>query len=92
MHSFQLTDNQPAHHVQQVIEHFYQSGAIIRFIPPYSPDLNPIEEAFANVKHNLRLNDLVLQAVGDPSALIWNAFAGITSDNCLGYMHHAGYI
>ena len=80
------------HHVQEVIEHVYESGAIIRFLPPYSPDLNPIEEAFAKVKHNLRQNDLALQAVADPSALIWNAYAQIRSDDCLGYMHHAGYI
>ena len=70
MHSFQITDNHPAHHVHQVIECVYQSGAIIRFLPPYSPDLNPIKEAFTNVKHNLRLNDLVQQAVGNLSALI----------------------
>ena len=79
MNSFQLRDNHPAHYVQQVIERVYS-------------DLNSIEEALANVKHNLRLNDLVRHAVGDPGALIWNAFAGITSDDCLEYMHHAGYI
>ena len=86
------TDNHPAHHVQEVVEHLYNSGALIRFLPPYSPDLNPIEEVFAKVKHYLRQNDSVLQAVRDPSPLIWNAFGQITSFDCQAYMHHAGYI
>jgi hypothetical protein len=86
------TDNHPAHHVQEVVEHIYDSGAIIRYLPPYSPDFNPIEEVFAKVKHYLRQNDLVLQAVRDPSPLIWNSFGQITSCDCQAYMHHAGYI
>ena len=49
------------------MERVYNSGAIIRFLPPYSPDLNPIEEAFANVKHYLRQNDVVLHSVHDSS-------------------------
>jgi transposase len=53
------TDNHPAHHVQEVVEHIYDSGAIVRYLPPYSPDLNPIEEVFAKVKHYLRQNDAV---------------------------------
>ena len=57
------------------MEHVYDSGALIRFLPPYSPDLNPIEEVFAKVKHYLRQNDSVLQAVRDPSPLIWNALS-----------------
>ena len=57
------TDNHPAHHVQEVVEHIYDSGAIVRYLPPYSPDFNPIEDVFAKVKHYLRQNDPVLQAV-----------------------------
>ena len=64
------TDNHPAHHVQEVVEHVYDSGALIRFLPPYSPDLNPIEGVFAKVKYYLRQNDSVLQAVRDPSPLL----------------------
>ena len=85
------TDNHPAHHVQEVVEHIYDSGAIVRYLPPYSPHLNPIEEVFAKVKHYLRQNDSVLQAVRDPSPLIWNAFGQIPSCDCQAYMHHAGY-
>ncbi len=63
----------------------------IRFLPPHSPDLNPIEEAFANVKHYLRQNDAVLHSVQDSSPLIWNALEQISRDDCLGYkyMHHS---
>ena len=54
--------------------------------------LNPIEEAFANVKHYLQQNDVVLHSVQDSSPLIWNTFGQIAPQDCLGYMRHAGYI
>jgi hypothetical protein len=85
-------DNHPANHVREVMEQIYNFGAIVRFLPPYSPDLNPIEEAFSQVKHYLRHNDLVLQSARDSMPLIWDAFGQITSSDCLGYIHHAGYI
>ena len=59
---------------------------------PYSPDLNAIEEVFAQMKHYLRENDVVLQSVQDGSPLIWEAFGQISRDDCLGYINHAGYI
>ena len=74
------------------MKHVYESGSIIRYLPPRSPDLNPIEEVFAKVKHYLRQNDVVLQSVADPTPLIWKAFAQITLLDCQGFMHHAGYI
>ena len=78
--------------MREVIEHVYNSRAIIHFLPPCSPDLNPIEEAFAKVKLNLWENDLVWQSVADPSPLVWDAFGQITPNDCQGYMNHAGYI
>ncbi len=50
MHIFS-TDNHPTHYVREVIQQVCDSAAIIRFLSPYSPDLNPIEEVFAQVKH-----------------------------------------
>ncbi len=50
-----------------------------------SKTLNPVEEAFANVKHYLRQNDVVLHSVQDSSPLIWNALEQISRDDCLGY-------
>ncbi len=89
---FLLKDNHAVHHVQEVKERVYDYGTIIRFLPPYSPDLNPIEEVLANVKHYLRQNHLVLDSLQDPGPLIWNAYGQITSSDCFGCMHHAGYI
>ena len=90
--SFTNIDNHSVHHVQDVIDRVYDSGVIIRFLLPYSPDFNPIEEAFANVKHFLQQNDMVLHSVQDSNPLTWNAFGQISRNDCLGYMHDAGYI
>lgn len=87
-----FVDNHPADHIQDVMEQIYNFGVIVHFLPPYSPDLNLIEEAFSQVKHYLRLNYLVLKSARDFTPPIWDAFGQITASDCLGYMHHAGYI
>jgi transposase len=49
-----ILDNLPAHkqnHMRQIIE---AAGATLRYLPPYSPDLNPIEQSFAKIKTHLR--------------------------------------
>ena len=43
-------DNASIHHLETVADLITASGALARFLPPYSPDLNPIEEAFSKVK------------------------------------------
>ena len=42
------------HHLETVVDLISASGALVRFLPPYRPDLNPIEGAFSNVKAYLR--------------------------------------
>jgi transposase len=64
-------------------------GAELWFLPAYSPDLNPIEEAFSKVKGRLRT-----AAARDPEALtaaIWSAFRAITPSDARGYFTHCGY-
>ena len=49
-----IMDNLAAHKVQGVREAIEARGAELRYLPPYSPDLNPIEQAFAKLKALLR--------------------------------------
>ena len=48
--SIVILDNASIHHVDQVVELITSVSALIRFLPPYSPDMNPIEELFAEIK------------------------------------------
>lgn len=52
--SVAVMDNLSVHHVQEGLDLFHQAGILVLFLPPYSPDLNPMEEAFSYVKSYLR--------------------------------------
>ena len=49
-----VMDNLSAHKVDGVAERIHQAGATLLFLPPYSPDLNPIEKCWAQMKQRLR--------------------------------------
>jgi transposase len=72
--------------VRQAIE---AAGAKLMFLPAYSPDLNPIEMAFAKLKSLLRA-----RAIRTVAAL-WNALRPVieccTPDECSNFLRHAGY-
>ncbi len=57
--------NASIHHVDDVVHAIQSVGALVHFLPPYSPDLNPFEEVFAKLKTNFRGNKLAIQAVPD---------------------------
>ena len=65
-----VMDNLPAHKVAGVREAIAAVGASILYLPPYSPDLNPIEQMFAKLKHllrkaNARTVDAISTAIGE---------------------------
>ena len=64
-------------------------GASLRFLPPYSPDFNPIEQAFAKLKAFLRAaRPRTFEHV---TALVAAALARFTPAECRNYIRHAGY-
>jgi transposase len=84
-----ILDNLPGHKGEEAAQLIAAAGATLMFLPPYSPDLNPIEMLFAKLKTLLRTaerrtKDALWQTIG---ALI-DAFA---PDECLNYIRHAGY-
>ena len=84
MASIAVMDNLSVHHVQEITDLLQQAGILLLFLPPYSPDLNPMEEAFSYVKYYLRTHDELLQSLPDPAIVIQQAFSSITSEHCKG--------
>jgi hypothetical protein len=68
-------------------------GVRIEYLPPYSPDLNPIEESFSKIKHFLRCHqDYYLAAEGDGILFdMLEVLDIITADDSASYFAHAGY-
>jgi hypothetical protein len=69
------------------------SGVRLEYLPPYSPDVNPIEEAFSKVKHWLRHHNDYYRATEGDGVLydMWEVLDIITHDNAEGYFFHVGY-
>ena len=88
-----IMDNASIHHVDGVehaIEH--NSQAKVVFLPPYSPDLMPLEEVLSKVKSIIKENDKVFQTAQMFTALLAMAFGMVTREDCHGYISHSGYI
>lgn len=84
-----VMDNLSSHKGQRVRELIEARGAELRFLPPYSPDLSPIESSFSKVKQALRS-----MGVRTVDAL-WGAIQGVldtvTPNDAAGYFRHCGY-
>ncbi len=85
-----VMDNLSSHKKPAVLRAIEAAGASVRFLPAYSPDLNPIEQVFAKIKALLRA-----KAVRTVAAL-WNALGSITGcvspEECRNFIRHAGYV
>ena len=71
----------------------YCSGVQIEFLLPYSPDLNPIEEAFSKIKHFLQCHQDYYLAMTDDGIIfdMYEVMEIITPEDASGYFRHAGY-
>ena len=84
-----IADNLSAHRSPAVRAAIERQGARFLHLPPYSPDLNPIEEAFSKVKQSLRRAEA--RTDDDLRAATWAAFATITKADANGWFTHCGY-
>jgi transposase len=84
-----ILDNLQTHKVRGVAEALAEREARLLYLPPYSPDFNPIEMAFSKVKNELRRRRL--RTVDE----LWDAFGEsldwITPTEARTYFEHAGY-
>src|ERR671918_625276 len=84
-----VLDNLAAHKVDGVRQAIAAAGASILYLPPYSPDLNPIEQLFAKLKALLR------KAAARTRDELWQAIGGflasVPPSECANYLTHCGY-
>ena len=88
--SIVILDNCSVHHTADVKQAFNDAGILVIYLPPYSPDLNPIEETFSYVKYYLKDHDELLQSVKDPKPIINAALKSITVEMCQQWINHSG--
>lgn len=84
-----VMDNLTAHKGDRIRELIESAGCELLYLPPYSPDLNPIEEAFSKIKGLLRKagarsREALIEALG-------RALEAITSQDARGFFEHCGY-
>ncbi len=84
-----VMDNLSAHKTEKVRGLVEGAGCELLYLPPYSPDLNPIEEAFSKIKGILRktearTREALVQALGPALSLV-------TEEDARGFFEHCGY-
>ena len=84
-----IMDNLSAHKNRQTLALIEEVGASVVFLPPYSPDFNPIEMMWSKVKNSLR--SLEARNVADLDAAIGLALSQVTSKDAIGWFTHSGY-
>ena len=82
-------DNLPSHKVTGIREAIEKAGAKLIYLPPYSPDLNPIEQVFSKFKALLR------KAAARTVEALWKtigkALDAFSSEECAAYLKNSGY-
>jgi transposase len=85
-----VLDNLSAHKVPGVREAVEAAGARLLYLPPYSPDFNPIEQLFAKLKALLRkAAERSVEGLWSRIAALLSAF---TTEECTNYFRNAGYV
>jgi transposase len=84
-----VMDNLTAHKGERVRDLIEERGCKLMYLPPYSPDFNPIEEAFAKIKGILRKakarsREALIEAIGE-------AISALSARDARGFFEHCGY-
>lgn len=84
-----VVDNLGAHKSERARELIEERGCELLYLPPYSPDFNPIEEAFSKIKGALRkaqarTREALIEALGV-------AISAVTARDAQGFFYHGGY-
>ena len=75
-----IMDNCSIHHTHKLKQ---DTGILLLFLPPYSPDYNPVEELFSYIKYYLKNHDELIQVTGQLRDILNAAFLSVTANHCM---------
>ena len=81
-HSVVVMGNCLIYHIAEITKSIDKVGALVHFLPPYSPDYNTSEELFSKVKTMLKSLDKEMPSVTDLETLILSSITCITEEEC----------
>lgn len=84
-----VMDNLQAHKNPEVLNKIRSVGASTLFLPPYSPEWNPIERAWSKMKELIRRFETLTRETFDHA--VATAMNAVTQDNIMAWVRHAGY-
>ena len=84
-----VMDNLSAYKVEGVRQQIEAAGATLLYLPPYSPDFNPTEQAWSKIKHHLR--SAKSRTVAALEEIVSQALQTITGQNASAWFSHCGY-
>ncbi len=84
-----VMDNLSSHKRAAVRQAIAAAGAELHYLPPYSPDLNPIEQVFSKLKAKLRA--AAKRTISDLEAFLGEFLELLSSQECQNYFRHCGY-
>ncbi len=84
-----VLDNLPVHHLGGLAQELARRGVEVLFLPPYSPDFSPVEQAWSKLKTTLR--QAQARTCGALLTAIQDALRWITSQDAQAWFNHCGY-
>lgn len=90
-HSIVVMDNASIHHVDGIVSMIEEVGAMVMFLPPYSPDFNPIELLFSKLKRTIKWFEQEIEANDmDLETVVYSSYCHITPQDCCNWIIEAG--
>ena len=83
-----IMDNASIHHVDTVQDLIERTGAQLIFLLPYSPDLNPVEGVFSQVKSMRKENHKLFEVSSCTRILLTKLFSMVSQQDCNGHISH----
>lgn len=89
-HCVVILDNCSIHHLDAIVDMIHEVGALVHFLPPYSPDYNPIENMFSKLKTQMKAIEIDLASSVDSDTMLLTALSTISPEDCQNWIEGSG--
>lgn len=90
--SIVVMDNAAIHHTADVVRAINATGALLVYLPPYSPDFMPCEGIISQVKSWIRENDQEWRMCDQPENMVMEGFLSVFDEQVRNYIRHSEYL